>query len=52
MPLTAGWSGKRAALIEIKRLLLVLKGKNSEMQSKEISSVCYRNEITADSAVQ
>lgn len=33
MPLTAGWSGKnkRAALIEIKRLLLVFKGRKSEM---------------------
>lgn len=54
MPLIAGWSGKnkRAALIEIKRLLLLFQGKNSEMQSKEISSVCYRNDTTADSAVQ
>lgn len=33
MPLIAGWSGKnkRAALIEIKRLLLVCKGKKSEL---------------------
>lgn len=39
-------------MIDIKRLLLVIKGKKSEMQSKEISSACYRNDITADLAVQ
>lgn len=54
MPLSAGWSGKnkRAALIDIKRLLLVFKGKKSEIQSQEVSSACYRNDITADLAVQ
>lgn len=33
MPLIAGWSvkNKRAALIELKRLLLIFKGKKSEM---------------------
>lgn len=50
MPLIAGWSGKnkRAVLIGMRRLLLVFKGKKSEIQSKEISNACYRNDITAD----
>lgn len=54
MPLTEGWLGedKRAALIELKRSLLIFKGKKSEMWSKEISNACYRNGITADLAVQ